>query len=75
MDTVAILLILASVVLERAPFATSKSPLMSRKATGADEAEKKSQAQKRMFMLSANDKQSLEAVMANLVVYLEQRPE
>lgn len=39
------------------------------------EAENNSQAQKRMFLLSGNDKQSLEAVMANLVVYLEQRPE
>lgn len=39
------------------------------------EAETNIQAQKRMFVLSGNDKQSLESVMSNLVVYLEQRPE
>lgn len=63
------------VVLERAPFATTKKPIMSRKATGLTATENNGHAQKRMFLLSGNDKQSLEAVMANLVVYLEQRPE
>lgn len=63
------------VVLERAPFTTTKKPIMSRKATGVTETESNGHAQKRMFLLSGNDKQSLEAVMANLVVYLEQRPE
>ncbi|KAJ4419466.1 Type I Iterative PKS [Gnomoniopsis sp. IMI 355080] len=63
------------IVLERAPFATTKKSSLSRKATGISEAETNGQAQRRMFVLSGNDKQSLESVMANLVVYLEQRPE
>ncbi|PSR80092.1 hypothetical protein BD289DRAFT_76888 [Coniella lustricola] len=34
-----------------------------------------STGRRKLFVLSANDRQSLEATMANLVVYLEQRPE
>lgn len=64
----------AHIVLERAPF-PAKKPSMSRKATGMNESGSPSQAPKRLFLLSGNDKQSLEAVMASLVVYLEQRPE
>lgn len=64
----------AHIVLERAPF-PAKKPSMSRKATGANDTEGTGQTHKRLFLLSGNDKQSLEAVMANLVVYLEQRPE
>lgn len=65
----------AHVVLERAPF-PAKKPAMSRRGTSFSAKEEKEQpGNKRLFLLSGNDKKSLEAVMANLVVYLEQRPE
>lgn len=60
------------VVLEKAPFVNMKRPSISK---GLSEADINSRSQKRMFLLSGNDKQSLESVLANLVVYLEQRPE
>lgn len=64
-----------SVVLERAPF-PAKKPTMSRKGTSASAAELKEQPSgRRLFVLSGNDKKSLEAVMSGLVIYLEQRPE
>lgn len=73
----------AHVVLERAAF-PAKRPGVSRKGSVANpesrkgsvvESELFAQNHKRLFLLSGNDKQSLEAVMANLVIYLEQRPE
>lgn len=65
----------AHVVLERAPF-PAKKPSLSRRLPSVHNHENKDQAgHRRLFVLSGNDKRSLEAVMANLVVYLEQRPE
>lgn len=66
----------AHAVLEKAPFnAPGKKPSMSRRTTTTPgEGEEKS-GKRRMFVLTGNDKQSLEGVMNKLVVYLEQRPE
>jgi acyl transferase domain-containing protein/NADPH:quinone reductase-like Zn-dependent oxidoreductase len=55
----------AHVVLERAPFLSDDSP---------DSADSATQARK-LFILSANDKNALEAMMKNIGIYLEQRPE
>ena len=54
-------------MLERVPF-TQRSP-----KSDADLVQDKSG--RRLFVLSANDKGSLEKVMKSLVIYLEQRPE
>ncbi|KAI2602442.1 ketoacyl-synt-domain-containing protein [Hypoxylon sp. NC1633] len=57
----------AHVVLEKVPF-TQKGP--------KDDADlKKDNAGKKLFAITANDKNTLEAVMKSLVIYLEQRPE
>lgn len=65
----------AHVVLEKAPF-PMRRPSAARKQSVVSNSDHTEQAgMKRMFLLSGNDKKSLEAVMANLVVYLEQRPE
>ncbi|ORY57854.1 lovastatin nonaketide synthase [Pseudomassariella vexata] len=57
----------AHVVLGKAPFPPKQS---NGRAT-----EKQVQTGRRLFVLTANDKQSLEIVMKKLVIYLEQRPE
>ncbi|ORY63888.1 putative polyketide synthase [Pseudomassariella vexata] len=63
----------AHVVLERIPFVPRNNPkstdLYSNKPDEEDNPNRK------LFVLTANDKLSLEAVMQNLVIYLEQRPE
>lgn len=67
----------AHAVLEKAPF-PPKKPALTRKPAAAPigEGDDKAQnAMRRLFVLSGNDKQSLEAVMNKLTVYLEQRPE
>ncbi|KAI0914186.1 ketoacyl-synt-domain-containing protein [Ustulina deusta] len=57
----------AHVVLERVPF-TQRGP--------KNDADLKDDTQTRkLFVVTANDKSSLEAVLKNLVIYLEQRPE
>ncbi|KAH8647456.1 BcPKS8, polyketide synthase [Tricladium varicosporioides] len=56
----------AHVVLERAPFLKEND--------SPDSADSTSQPRK-LFVLSANDKGALEALMKNLGIYLEQRPE
>lgn len=56
----------AHVVLERAPFL--------KEIDSPDSADSTSQPRK-LFVLSANDKSALEALMKNLGIYLEQRPE
>ncbi|RDW89221.1 polyketide synthase BcPKS8 [Coleophoma cylindrospora] len=55
----------AHVVLEKAPFI---------KKNDTDSSESTVQSRK-LFVLSANDKNALEAVMKNVGIYLEQRPE
>jgi acyl transferase domain-containing protein len=55
----------AHLVLERAPFLKKNEP---------DSPDSTSQG-RRVFVLSANDKLALEAVMKNIGIYLEQRPE
>ncbi|KAK6606189.1 polyketide synthase [Botrytis cinerea] len=55
----------AHVVLERAPFITKLEPESSEKAL----------QDRRMIALSANDKGALEALMKNIGIYLERRPE
>lgn len=63
------------IILGKAPF-PAKKPSMSRRTTRNDVADEKAQSgSRKLFLLSGNDKQSLETTMANLVVYLEQRPE
>lgn len=57
----------AHVVIERIPF-TQRGP-----KNDADLME--DNPGRRLFVLSANDKNSLESVLKNLVIYLEQRPE
>jgi len=57
------------VVLEAAPFRSAKSA-----ATGDDTPEKSGQGRK-LYALTANDKNALTQVMKNIVIYLEQRPE
>lgn len=67
----------AHAVLEKAPF-PAKKPGLSRKATAIPQGEggdDKPQDKRRLFVLTGNDKASLEGVMNKLVVYLEQRPE
>lgn len=65
----------AHIVLERAPF-PAKKPALSRRATSISTTDQKDQpTSRKVFVLSGNDKKSLETVMSNLVVYLEQRPE
>ncbi|KAK6068248.1 polyketide synthase [Seiridium cupressi] len=57
----------AHVVLEKVPFTTR---------TTKDDADlKEDNPGRKLFVMSANDKNALETVMKNLVVYLEQRPE
>ncbi|KAI1491433.1 hypothetical protein F5X96DRAFT_478283 [Biscogniauxia mediterranea] len=58
----------AHVVLERVPF-TQRGPPKN------DADLKDDNPAKKLFAITANDKTSLEAVMKNLVIYLEQRPE
>ncbi|KAI5920277.1 hypothetical protein F4810DRAFT_438322 [Camillea tinctor] len=58
----------AHVVLERVPF-TQRGPPKK------DSDLKDDNPAKKLFAITANDKGSLEAVMKNLVIYLEQRPE
>ncbi|KAJ8071429.1 hypothetical protein OCU04_001750 [Sclerotinia nivalis] len=55
----------AHVVLERAPFITEVEPESSEKALRS----------RRLITLSANDKGALEALMKNIGIYLERRPE
>lgn len=55
----------AHVVLERAPFLTENEP----------EPEDSTIQSRKLFVLSANDKSALEALMKNIGIYLEQRPE
>lgn len=55
----------AHVVLERAPFLRDDSPESSESAVQS----------RKLFVLSANDKSALEAMMKNIGIYLEQRPE
>ncbi|EDN97069.1 hypothetical protein SS1G_01997 [Sclerotinia sclerotiorum 1980 UF-70] len=55
----------AHVVLERAPFITQVEPESSEKAL----------QNRRLITLSANDKGALEALMKNIGIYLERRPE
>ncbi|TGO87053.1 hypothetical protein BPOR_0254g00030 [Botrytis porri] len=55
----------AHVVLERAPFIAKLEPESSEKALQG----------RRMIALSANDKGALEALMKNIGIYLERRPE
>src|SRR6187402_937673 len=55
----------AHVVLERAPFVKKNEP---------DSPEAVVQTRK-LFVFSANDKTALEAIMKNMGIYLEQRPE
>ena len=55
----------AHVVLERAPFLQEDEP----------ETEEPTVQSRKLFVLSANDKTALEALMKNLGIYLEQRPE
>jgi len=57
------------VVLEAAPFRVNKSA-----ASGEDTPEQSGQGRK-LYALTANDKNALTQVLKNLVVYLEQRPE
>ncbi|KAJ3578103.1 hypothetical protein NPX13_g2461 [Xylaria arbuscula] len=57
----------AHVVLERVPF-TQRGP-----KNDADLRDDK--PTRKLFVVTANDKSSLEAVLKNLVIYLEQRPE
>ncbi|KAI1864983.1 uncharacterized protein JN550_008529 [Neoarthrinium moseri] len=57
----------AHVVLEKVPFAT--------RATKDDADLKDDNPGRKLFVMSANDKNTLETVMKNMVVYLEQRPE
>lgn len=65
----------AHVVLGKAP-AAPKRPSNYRRVSRNDSLdESSSTGRRKLFVLSANDRQSLEATMANLVVYLEQRPE
>ncbi|KAL7624973.1 hypothetical protein AAE478_004187 [Parahypoxylon ruwenzoriense] len=56
----------AHVVLEKVPF-TQRGP--------KDDADLKKESGKKLFAITANDKNALEAVMKALVIYLEQRPE
>lgn len=51
--------------MERAPFLEKNTP---------DSAESAAESRK-LFVLSANDKSALEALMKNMGIYLEQRPE
>ena len=55
----------AHVVLERAPF-------LQENETDPEESAIQS---RKLFVLSANDKSALEALMKNIGIYLEQRPE
>ncbi|QSZ34031.1 hypothetical protein DSL72_005611 [Monilinia vaccinii-corymbosi] len=55
----------AHVVLERAPFIDKIEPESSEKALRG----------RRLIVLSANDKSALEALMKNIGIYLERRPE
>lgn len=64
----------AHAVLEKAPF-PAKKPSMSRKPTATPGEGDEKSGKRRLFVLTGNDKQSLEGVMNKLVVYLEQRPE
>ncbi|KAI1816678.1 ketoacyl-synt-domain-containing protein [Poronia punctata] len=57
----------AHVVLERVPFA--------HRAPKNDADLKDENAARKLFVVTANDKSSLESVLKNLVIYLEQRPE
>ncbi|TDZ31026.1 Reducing polyketide synthase PKS2 [Colletotrichum spinosum] len=62
----------AHIVLEKAPFTLPKK---DRKGLPPPENTKRTKTGKKLYVLSANDKNSVTAVMKNLVVYLEQRPE
>jgi acyl transferase domain-containing protein len=55
----------AHVILERAPFLTKVEPQVDESALHI----------RKLFILSANDKQALEALMQNIGIYLERRPE
>ncbi|KDN61564.1 putative beta-ketoacyl synthase domain-containing protein [Colletotrichum sublineola] len=61
----------AHVVLEKAPFVPG--PIKDRNLPLPDV--KKTKDSKKIYVFSANDKNSVNSVMKNLVVYLEQRPE
>ncbi|KAJ0161416.1 Lovastatin diketide synthase LovF [Colletotrichum tanaceti] len=61
----------AHIVLEKAPFTAAPK---KDKNLPPPEA-KKVKGTKKIYVLSANDKNSVSSVMKNLVVYLEQRPE
>ncbi|GAP90961.2 putative polyketide synthase [Rosellinia necatrix] len=58
----------AHVVLERVPFTQRGAPK-------SDADLKDDNPARKLFVVTANDKSSLEAVLKNLVIYLEQRPE
>ncbi|KAE9577643.1 Reducing polyketide synthase PKS2 [Colletotrichum fructicola] len=60
----------AHVVLEKAPFVANPRDKMLPPVEA-----KKVKGTKKLYVLSANDKNSVQEVMKNLVVYLEQRPE
>ncbi|UQC84889.1 beta-ketoacyl synthase domain-containing protein [Colletotrichum lupini] len=62
----------AHVVLEKAPH--TGAPKKDNKNLPPPD-NKKAKSTKKIYVLSANDKNSVGAVMKNLVVYLEQRPE
>jgi acyl transferase domain-containing protein len=55
----------AHVVLERAPFLTKIEPEVDESALHI----------RKLFVLSANDKPAVEALMQNMGIYLERRPE
>ncbi|KAK0707635.1 polyketide synthase [Lasiosphaeris hirsuta] len=57
------------VVLEAAPFRNQKS------AVAGDETPDKAGQGRKLYVLSANDKNALSQLMKNIVIYLEQRPE
>ncbi|KAM0324053.1 hypothetical protein ACHAQA_008241 [Verticillium albo-atrum] len=62
----------AHVVLGKAPFPAKKSESWQSTRSATPDEKAKS---KKLFVISANDKNSVAAVMKQMVIYLEQRPE